>query len=64
MSGLKKVSNKYLQNSLPAADWLKIGADFEVLGLNNNKPIKSDDSSKLINLEIAFQKCKRTGVFD
>jgi len=64
MNGLKKVSSNYLKQSIPADDWHKIGSNFEVLGLNHLKPIKSDGNNNLINLEIAFQKCKRTGVFD
>jgi len=63
MRKLKKATIKDLERIIPKSDWTYIKRDNTFLELDRQKPlIKRDDS--LIELEIAFRKCKRVGVFD
>jgi hypothetical protein len=62
MIKLKQVTSKEIKKYFSADD-VKHVEKYQAYKLEKNKPIgKRDDS--LIEIEIAFRKCKRVGVFD
>ncbi|MCK5061649.1 hypothetical protein KAR28_03805 [Candidatus Parcubacteria bacterium] len=62
MSKLRKITNKEAEKYIPKEE-LKYAQKLGTYKLENTKRFSERDDS-LINIEIAFRKCKRVGVFD
>ena len=65
MSKLRKATIDDFRNTVPGEDLKNIDKTYRSSGfaLNKKAPLRKRDDS-LIELEIAFRKCKRVGVFD
>ena len=65
MNKLRKATIKDLKNSVPEEDlkYIEQIDPSERFILSKSTPYKKQDDS-LVELEIAFRKCKRVGVFD
>jgi hypothetical protein len=65
MDKLRRATSKDLKNVVPEEDFKQINRmnKSECFVLKKDSPLKKKDEF-LIELEIAFRKCKRVGVFD